>query len=53
MPAAMAALAPAEPLTRHALAAIGLASALGEFFMTYSIVCAGVHLPVWVSGCPK
>jgi formate-dependent nitrite reductase membrane component NrfD len=50
-PAAIAALAPAGPFSQGAMAAIGLASALGDFFMKYSIVRAGVHLPVWTRSC--
>jgi formate-dependent nitrite reductase membrane component NrfD len=30
-----------------AMAALGIASALGDFFMKYSTIRAGVHLPVW------
>ena len=31
----------------QAMAILGLASALGDFFMKYSTIRAGVHLPVW------
>jgi formate-dependent nitrite reductase membrane component NrfD len=33
--------------TLQAMAALALASALGDFFMKYSTIRAGVHLPVW------
>jgi sulfite dehydrogenase (quinone) subunit SoeC len=36
-------------LSVGAMAAIGVASALGDFFMKYSTIRAGVHLPVWLS----
>lgn len=52
-PAAIAALAPAEPSSQAAMAAIGIASALGDFFLKYSIVRAGVHLPVWTRLSPR
>jgi formate-dependent nitrite reductase membrane component NrfD len=52
-PAVIAALAPGEPLARLAMAAIGLASALGDFFLKYSVVRAGVHLPVWTPLSPR
>jgi formate-dependent nitrite reductase membrane component NrfD len=32
-----------------AMAALGLASALGDFFMKFSTVRAGVHLPLWTN----
>jgi hypothetical protein len=31
----------------QAMTILGLASALGDFFMKYSTIRAGVHLPVW------
>lgn len=39
----------AGPLSAGTMAAIGVASALGDFFMKYSTIRAGVHLPVWLS----
>jgi formate-dependent nitrite reductase membrane component NrfD len=39
----------AGALSVGAMAAIGVASALGDFFMKYSTIRAGVHLPVWLS----
>lgn len=35
------------PLSLLAMAVLGLASAGGDFFMKYSTIRAGVHLPVW------
>ena len=37
----------AGPLSLGTMAVIGIASALGDFFMKFSTVRAGVHLPVW------
>jgi formate-dependent nitrite reductase membrane component NrfD len=34
-------------LSMQAMAVLGVASALGDFFMKYSTIRAGVHLPVW------
>ena len=34
-------------LSLQAMAVLGLASALGDFFVKYSTIRAGVHLPVW------
>ncbi|TAK83295.1 MAG: hypothetical protein EPO20_18480 [Betaproteobacteria bacterium] len=39
----------AGQLSAGVMAAIGVASALGDFFMKYSTIRAGVHLPVWLS----
>jgi sulfite dehydrogenase (quinone) subunit SoeC len=39
----------ADRLSLGAMAAIGVASALGDFFMKYSTIRAGVHLPVRLS----
>lgn len=39
----------ADRLSVGTMAAIGVASALGDFFMKYSTIRAGVHLPVWFS----
>ena len=39
----------ADRLSVGTMAAIGVASALGDFFMKYSTIRAGVHLPVWLS----
>lgn len=35
------------PISLGTMALIGVASALGDFFMKFSTVRAGVHLPVW------
>lgn len=40
------------PLSLGAMAALGLASASGDFFMKYSTIRAGVHLPVWTRISP-
>ncbi|MBI4291146.1 MAG: hypothetical protein HY661_06685 [Betaproteobacteria bacterium] len=37
----------ANPISMGTMAVIGIASALGDFFMKFSTVRAGVHLPVW------
>jgi hypothetical protein len=34
------------------MAVLALASALGDFFMKYSTIRAGVHLPVWTRLTP-
>ena len=36
-----------------AMALLALASALGDFFMKYSTIRAGVHLPVWTRRGPR
>jgi formate-dependent nitrite reductase membrane component NrfD len=41
------------PLSLGAMAALGVASALGDFFMKYTTIRAGVHLPVWVPLAPQ
>ena len=41
------------PLSLGAMALLGLASALGDFFMKYSTIRAGVYLPVWTSLAPQ
>lgn len=35
------------PLSLFAMAVLGVTSAFGDFFMKYSTIRAGVHLPVW------
>jgi len=40
-------------LSLAALAALGLASALGDFFMKYATIRAGVLLPVWTPMAPQ
>lgn len=37
----------------EAMAVLGLASALGDFFMKYATIRAGVHLPVWTRLTPQ
>ena len=41
------------PLPLGAMAVLGLASALGDFFMKYSTIRAGVYLPVWTRVVPQ
>lgn len=41
------------PLSLGAMALLGLASALGDFFMKYSTIRAGVYLPVWTRLAPQ
>lgn len=41
------------PLPVGAMAALGIASAIGDFFMKYSTIKAGVHLPVWTRIAPQ
>ncbi|MCC6142899.1 MAG: polysulfide reductase NrfD [Candidatus Hydrogenedentes bacterium] len=41
------------PLSMGALAMIGLASVVGDFFMKYSTIRAGIRLPVWTRLTPK
>ena len=41
------------PLSLGAMALLGLASAFGDFFMKYSTIRAGVHLPVWTHLAPN
>ena len=41
------------PLSLGAMAALGLASAIGDFFMKYSTIRAGVYLPVWTRLAPQ
>jgi len=36
-----------EEESLQAMAVLGLASALGDFFMKYSTIRAGFHLPLW------
>jgi formate-dependent nitrite reductase membrane component NrfD len=40
-------------LSLGAMALLGLASAFGDFFMKYSTIRAGVHLPVWTHVAPN
>jgi formate-dependent nitrite reductase membrane component NrfD len=40
-------------LSLGAMALLGLASAFGDFFMKYSTIRAGVHLPVWTHLAPN
>ena len=49
VPAALAIAGLSAPLTIHTMAAIGVASAAGDFFVKYSTIRAGVHLPLWHS----
>ena len=37
----------------EAMALLGLASAVGDFFMKYATIRAGVHLPVWTRLTPQ
>jgi len=37
----------------NAMATLALASALGDFFMKYATIRAGVHLPVWTRRLPR
>jgi len=41
------------PLSLQAMALLGLASAVGDFFMKYSTIRAGVYLPVWTRVAPQ
>ncbi len=41
------------PLSLGTMAALGLASVFGDFFMKYSTIRAGVHLPVWTRLAPQ
>ncbi len=41
------------PMTLRAMALLGFASALGDFFMKYSTIRAGVYLPVWTRFAPQ
>ena len=41
------------PLSLGAMALLALASALGDFFMKYSTIRAGVYLPVWTRLAPQ
>ena len=34
--------------TRDVMALIGIASAIGDFFLKYSVIRAGTHLPLWI-----
>lgn len=43
----------AGALSLGAMAALGLASALGDFFMKYSTIRAGIYLPVWTRIAPR
>lgn len=42
-----------DHLSLGAMAAIGLASAAGDFFIKYATIRAGVHLPVWRPFAPQ
>lgn len=39
--------------TLGAMALLGLASAVGDFFWKYSVIRAGIHLPVWIPMAPQ
>jgi formate-dependent nitrite reductase membrane component NrfD len=41
------------PLSLGAMAVLAIASAVGDFFMKYSTIRAGVFLPVWTSLAPQ
>ena len=41
------------PLSLQAMAILGLASAVGDFFMKYSTIRAGVYLPIWTRLRPQ
>jgi formate-dependent nitrite reductase membrane component NrfD len=41
------------PLPIAAMAVLGIASAVGDFFMKYSTIRAGIHLPVWTRVAPQ
>jgi len=41
------------PLSLAAMVVLALASALGDFFMKYSTIRAGVYLPVWTPLAPQ
>lgn len=41
------------PLSLRAMAILGLASAVGDFFMKYSTIRAGVYLPIWTALAPQ
>jgi len=41
------------PLTLGAMVVLALASAMGDFFMKYSTIRAGVFLPVWTPLAPQ
>ncbi len=43
----------AGPLSLVAMVVLALASALGDFFMKYSTIRAGVYLPVWTRLAPQ
>jgi len=38
---------------REVMALIGVASAIGDFFLKYSVIRAGTHLPLWVPTAPR
>lgn len=52
-PALLAFTGLSSPLSLGAMAAIGIASAAGDFFTKYSTIRAGVHLPVWTRVAPQ
>ncbi|OGA04328.1 MAG: hypothetical protein A3H35_14390 [Betaproteobacteria bacterium RIFCSPLOWO2_02_FULL_62_17] len=39
--------------SRDVMALIGIASAIGDFFMKYSVIRAGTHLPLWIPAAPR
>lgn len=41
------------PRTLAAMVALGVTSVIGDFFMKYSMIRAGVHLPVWTRLTPQ
>ncbi|MBI2316784.1 MAG: hypothetical protein HYU75_07175 [Betaproteobacteria bacterium] len=47
MPAYLTTMGLSGPISLGTMAVIGIASALGDFFMKFSTVRAGVHLPAW------
>lgn len=52
VPAYLALNGAAGPIEMGTLAALGVSSVIGDFFMKYSTVRAGVHLPVWTRLSP-
>jgi sulfite dehydrogenase (quinone) subunit SoeC len=53
VPAWLARTGLSDSLSLSAIAALGLASALGDFFMKYAVIRAGVYLPVWTRLVPQ
>lgn len=52
VPAYLAVTGLAGPLSVGTMALIGFASAIGDFFMKYSTIRAGIHLPIWTRLSP-